>query len=69
MHKPDTLNEVAESGKYDLVIYGHTHRQEIKFVGKTLVVNPGEATDWILGKGGVVIVEIDDLSYKKVCLK
>jgi putative phosphoesterase len=69
MHKPDALNEVAESGKYDLVIYGHTHKQDIRFVGKTLVVNPGESTDWLTGEGSVIIVELDDLSYKKVLLK
>lgn len=68
MHKPDAINEVAESGKYDLVIYGHTHKQDIRFVGKTLVVNPGEATDWLSGTPSVVIVELDDLSFETVQL-
>ena len=40
-HKPGALDEVISSGRYDLVIYGHTHKQDIRTVGKTLVINPG----------------------------
>ncbi len=69
VHRPDGVNEVAESGRYDLVIYGHTHKQDIRYVNKTLIVNPGEATDWLTGKGSVVIVELDDLSYEEILLK
>jgi putative phosphoesterase len=67
-HRPDAINEVAGSGKYDLVIYGHTHRQDIRTVGKTLIVNPGEATDWLTGQPCVVVVELDDMSYEPILL-
>jgi len=51
-HYPDVAKKMAESGKYDLVFYGHTHTpwlQEILFPrssgevgGKCKLVNPGE---------------------------
>jgi uncharacterized protein len=40
---------LIESKKFDVVIYGHTHRKIIKNYGKTLVINPGAAKGWIFG--------------------
>jgi uncharacterized protein len=34
---------LIESGKYDVVLYGHTHRMDNRIVGKTIVINPGTA--------------------------
>lgn len=61
-HTPDNIEEVARSRMYDLVIYGHTHRQDIRRVGKTLIVNPGEATDWMTGSARVVILDPADMT-------
>ena len=41
---PQELQELCSSGKYDLVITGHTHIQERKTIHKTLVINPGAAS-------------------------
>jgi putative phosphoesterase len=32
---------IAESGRYDVVCYGHNHKLAIERTGKTLLVNPG----------------------------
>ena len=66
-HSPQMLEQAA-GGEYDLVVYGHTHKQDIRLAGGTLVGNPGEATDWITGKSGVLILELDDMSYKEVII-
>ncbi len=29
MHEPDNLREYARSGKYDLIIFGHTHYKKV----------------------------------------
>lgn len=55
IHRPDKTKELAESGKYDLVFYGHTHRPCLSRRrspeategggGKNkecLIINPGE---------------------------
>ena len=41
-HYPDVAKKAAESGKYDLVFYGHTHRPWEEKIGNCQLVNPGE---------------------------
>ena len=46
---PRRKESLIQSGKYDVVVYGHTHRIQNKKIGKTLVVNPGTAKGWFFG--------------------
>ena len=62
-HTDHNIEEVAASQMYDLLVYGHTHHQDIRQVGRTLIVNPGETTDWITGQGHVVILDLTDMSH------
>jgi putative phosphoesterase len=64
-HKPSVLDEVAASQKYDIIIYGHTHFRDIRTVGKTLIINPGEATDWVCGKGNLCILDTETLKVEE----
>ncbi|MFV1977693.1 MAG: metallophosphoesterase [Candidatus Scalindua sp.] len=41
--EPQLKDALIECGKYDVVIYGHTHKCENTRVGSTLVLNPGTA--------------------------
>lgn len=68
IHTHHSLKEIIESHMYDLVIYGHTHKQDIRQEGKTLVINPGEATDWITGSASIVILETEDMSYEVISI-
>jgi uncharacterized protein len=47
---------LIQSGKYDILVCGHTHRVQNKKVGKTLVVNPGTANGWFFGYSATVAV-------------
>lgn len=40
-HYPWDAKNLAESGKYDIVFHGHTHKPWEEMVGKTKVLNPG----------------------------
>ncbi|MFA6533906.1 MAG: YfcE family phosphodiesterase [Patescibacteria group bacterium] len=40
-HHPEPAKLLAETGKYDLVFYGHTHKPWEEMVGKTKLLNPG----------------------------
>jgi putative phosphoesterase len=40
---------LIRSGKYDVVICGHTHKTQNKKIGKTLIINPGTANGWFFG--------------------
>jgi uncharacterized protein len=41
-HFPDIAKKLAQSGKYDLVFYGHTHRPWDEKIGECHMINPGE---------------------------
>ena len=41
-HFPDMAKKLAQSAKFDLVFYGHTHRPWDEKVGNSHMVNPGE---------------------------
>jgi len=41
-HYPDIAKKMAESGKYDLVFYGHTHRPWVEEMVSCKLANPGE---------------------------
>ena len=42
VHFPNEAKKLAQSGKYDLVFYGHTHRPWDEKIGETHMINPGE---------------------------
>lgn len=42
VHFPDKAMELAESGDFDLVFYGHTHRPWEDKIRNCRVINPGE---------------------------
>jgi len=41
-HFPDIAKKLAQSGKIDVVFYGHTHRPWDEKIGDTHMINPGE---------------------------
>ena len=47
-HKPDDARKLAETQKFDLVFYGHTHRPWEERVGNCRLINPGELAGQIL---------------------
>ena len=42
VHFPAEAKKMAQSGNYDLVFYGHTHRAWDEKVGECHMINPGE---------------------------
>jgi len=47
IHRPDRNQELAMSGKYDFVFYGHTHKPWEETIGSCRVINPGETAGQI----------------------
>ena len=44
---------------HEIVIHGHTHQQEMKTRGETLIVNPGEGCGWLYGTPSAAILDLD----------
>jgi putative phosphoesterase len=55
-HYHFSVPEFLSSGKHDIIIFGHTHKPEVRKQGKTLLLNPGEAGGWLTGKSTVALL-------------
>lgn len=60
-HRDCGVYDLAASDHYDLVIYGHTHRIEEKWLGNTLLVNPGECCGCVTGHATVALVDLETM--------
>jgi len=64
----DLLETLKASGSLDLLVYGHTHRPEIRKEGNLFVVNPGEVYGHLTGRSTVALVDTGKRSAKIVDL-
>ncbi|MEM2320306.1 MAG: metallophosphoesterase [Candidatus Bathyarchaeia archaeon] len=53
------LRAIINSGYYDVIVHGHTHKAEIYSVGRTLVINPGEACGYLSGRATIAILNTE----------
>jgi hypothetical protein len=67
LHEPDEVDALASSGKFDVILYGHTHKIDLRN-GPPLVVNPGEAGGWVTGRCTVGILNLDSMCTEIVDL-
>ncbi len=67
MHEPYALEALADSGHYDLLVYGHLHEPRIED-GPPLVVNPGECCGWLSGRATCALVDLRTLSAELIDL-
>ena len=68
VHEPDIVSALAESGRFDLVVYGHTHRPEIRKTGNALVINPGKAARLHKGDSTVALLDTDTMEAEIIDL-
>ena len=65
----DIVDSLALSGRYDVVLYGHTHKVDVRRLGSTLVLNPGEACGCLTGKRTIAILDLETLSVNIIELQ
>lgn len=58
-HEKTLLPDLIESGLFDVVVHGHSHRAGISRKGRTLVINPGEVCGYLTGKPSCACYETD----------
>jgi putative phosphoesterase len=68
VHYHFSIATYASSGKYDVIVYGHTHKADIRKEGKTLLLNPGEAGGWLTGTSTVALLDPEKLTAEIVPL-
>ena len=62
MPQQKTIEALTHSGKFDIILTGHTHamRNE-KYENGVLVVNPGELCGYLTGKSTFAIIDTDKM--------
>ena len=58
-HSFDELQEeIGEGGRYDLILFGHTHRPLEMRMGRALIVNPGEGCGFLSGRPTCAVIDL-----------
>ncbi len=68
LHKEKLIDALAESQKYDVIIYGHSHRTDLRKIKKTLIINPGECGGWLTGESTIALLDLETLEAKVINL-
>lgn len=58
-HVHFSVGTYAASGANDVVIYGHTHKPEVKMRSECLLINPGEAGGWLSGRKTAALLDTE----------
>lgn len=68
IHTHFALDSYVKEGKYDVIIYGHTHRPEVIRRNTSLVINPGETGGWVTGKKTIATFDPDSQEVEVITL-
>lgn len=60
----DLVTRLAGAGVFDVIVYGHTHEVDVRRVGKTLVLNPGEACGYLTGRRTFAVLDLERLAVE-----
>ena len=54
----EIVNALASSQNFNAVLYGHTHEVDLRYLGNTLVLNPGELCGYLSGKQTLAVLDL-----------
>ena len=62
MPRQDTIEALASSGKFNIILSGHTHALKYKKLDNgALILNPGEVCGYLTGKSTFAIIDTDKM--------
>ncbi|MDI6784315.1 MAG: metallophosphoesterase [bacterium] len=71
-HYPESVNSLAASEQFDIIIYGHTHKLDIrnnrlnrlnsKSTESCIIINPGELCGWLNRRKTAVLLDTNTLT-------
>lgn len=67
-HYHFSVGKYAATGNYDIIIFGHTHKPEVRKDNRILLVNPGESGGWLSGKATIALLDLPKLEAEVVYL-
>lgn len=60
------VTRLASGGNFDVIVYGHTHETDVRRLGKTLIINPGEACGYLTGRRTVAVLDTEGLNVELI---
>ncbi len=64
----ELLKSLIDTGSYNVIVHGHTHKAETYKKAGTLVVNPGETCGYLTGESTIAILDTKTLEVDKIQL-
>ncbi len=61
MPKQETIDALAESGKFDIILSGHTHLIVNRKHKDVLILNPGELCGYLTDKPTFAIIDTETM--------
>lgn len=68
VHLNFSLKSYLSSGKYDVLVFAHTHKPEVRMEKETLLINPGETGGWLSGKSTIALLDSKTISVEIINL-
>lgn len=68
LHESDIVDALADSGRFDVVIYGHTHTPDIRRLKGALIINPGKAATLHKGTSTVALLDMNTMEAEIIPL-
>jgi len=64
----ELLESLINTGSYNVIVHGHTHKAETYRKGGTLVINPGETCGYLTGESTIAVLDTKTLEVEKIHL-
>ncbi|MEM4928393.1 MAG: metallophosphoesterase, partial [Acidilobaceae archaeon] len=69
----EVVNALAESRKWDAILYGHTHEPRVEYINGVLVLNPGDASGYLSyltkAKPSIALLDVEVMKARIVNLE
>ncbi|MFH1392265.1 MAG: metallophosphoesterase [bacterium] len=62
VHYPELAESLFLGKVFDVVVYGHTHKLDVRKNDSGLLLNPGETGGWSTGESTVAIIDLKTLT-------
>lgn len=66
-HEPGRLAAEAASGRWNALLYGHTHQADVRYAGATLLLNPGAIHR--ASPPQIAVLELPSLAVRHISLR
>ncbi|MFX1447863.1 MAG: metallophosphoesterase [Promethearchaeota archaeon] len=64
MPKQETIDALADSGRFDIILSGHTHKMVNRKQNGVLIVNPGELCGYLTNRSTFAIIDTETMDVE-----